>query len=50
MYVDSVNPIRWESLTQQQKDELIAYRQELLDIPQQVGFPVTIIWPDPPQI
>jgi hypothetical protein len=50
MYVDSVNIIRWEGLTQQQKDALISYRQELLDIPQQVGFPLTIIWPDPPQI
>ena len=50
IYVDIVNAVRWNGLTQQQKDELIAYRQELLDIPQQPGFPLTIIWPDPPQI
>jgi hypothetical protein len=50
MYVDNVNPIRWESLTQQQKDELISYRQSLLDVPQQPGFPNTINWPTPPQI
>jgi len=50
MYVDSVNPIRWESLTQQQKDDLISYRQALLDIPQQVGFPTSITWPIPPEV
>jgi hypothetical protein len=50
MYVDSINPIRWESLTQQQKDVLIAYRQELLDIPQQPGFPTNITWPTPPEL
>jgi DMSO/TMAO reductase YedYZ molybdopterin-dependent catalytic subunit len=28
--------------------ELAAYRQALRDIPQQPGFPVTIVWPEAP--
>lgn len=50
MYVDSVNIIRWESLTEQKKQELKDYRQALLDIPQQSGFPTNINWPTPPEI
>lgn len=50
MYVDSINIIRWESLTEQKKQELKDYRQELLDVPQQLGFPTNIDWPTPPEI
>jgi hypothetical protein len=46
--VDKINPIRWESMNQQEKDTWIAYRQALLDIPQQEDFPRTIIWPVEP--
>lgn len=48
--VDKMNAVRWETLTQQQKDNYINYRQALLDIPQQPGFPYTVTWPTPPQI
>lgn len=48
-YIDIMNAVRWESLTQQQKDEFISYRQALLDIPQQPGFPENINWPTPPE-
>lgn len=46
--VDSVNPMRWEALTDIQKDAWRAYRQALLDVPQQEGFPNNIVWPEAP--
>ena len=46
--VDSVNPMRWEAMTELQKDAWRAYRQALLDIPQQEEFPATITWPTKP--
>lgn len=48
--VDSVNPMRWEALTDVQKDAWRAYRQALLDVPQQEGFPTNIVWPEPPHV
>ena len=48
--IDNMNAVRWETLTQQQKDEYIVYRQALLDIPQQTNFPYNVIWPTPPQL
>lgn len=50
IHVDIMNAVRWESLTQQQKDDMIAYRQALLDVPQQVGFPTNITWPTLPEL
>ena len=46
--VDRVNVVWYNSLTEQQKTELQAYRQALLDVPQQSGFPENIIWPNKP--
>nr|WP_319775949.1 tail fiber assembly protein [uncultured Sphaerochaeta sp.] len=46
--VDAVNPMRWEALTDTQKDAWRAYRQALLDVPQQEGFPNNIVWPEAP--
>ena len=46
--IDSVNPMRWEALTDVQKDAWRAYRQVLLDVPQQEGFPTNIVWPKAP--
>jgi hypothetical protein len=45
-----MNAVRWSGLTEQQKNDLTSYRQALLDVPQQLGFPAIINWPDPPQI
>jgi hypothetical protein len=28
--------------------DLATYRSELLDVPQQVGFPQTVVWPTKP--
>ena len=50
IYVDTVNAVRWNGLTQQQKDELIVYRQALLDVPQQPGFPTSVTWPTHPEL
>lgn len=46
--VDSVNPMRWELFTEEQKQAWRVYRQSLLDIPQQEGFPINIVWPETP--
>tara|TARA_R110000823_G_C15744693_1_gene481231 strand:- start:7 stop:285 length:279 start_codon:yes stop_codon:yes gene_type:complete len=43
--LDNMNPIAWESLTDEVKNSWKDYRQELLDIPQQAGFPHSIVWP-----
>ena len=50
IHVDIMNAVRWESLTQQQKEDCISYRQALLDVPQQPEFPYNVTWPMPPQI
>jgi hypothetical protein len=47
--VDSVNPMRWEALTDEQKDAWRAYRQALLDVPQQEEFPNNVTWPTKPE-
>ena len=42
------NPLRWNSLSDDKKEELSEYRQALLDVPQQEGFPHNIEWPVSP--
>jgi hypothetical protein len=46
--VDRVNPIRYAELTDVQRTEIAEYRQALLDVPTQSGFPTTISWPSQP--
>ena len=46
--VDRVNPVWYAALTDQQQTELQTYRQALLDVPQQAGFPTEIDWPAKP--
>lgn len=50
-YMDKqlANPIRWNSLTDDKKAEWTTYRQELLDVPQQSGFPLSVTWPTKPE-
>ena len=48
--VDVYNPIRWEALTEEQKQLLKVYRSELLDVPQQAGFPWRVVWPTKPTL
>ena len=44
----AVNALRWASLSAEQQAEWAAYRQALLDVPQQAGFPDNITWPQEP--
>ena len=39
------NPLRWASLSSDKQNEWTVYRQALLDVPQQSGFPSTVTWP-----
>ena len=49
-YVDPfvMNPLRWADLTAEQQEEVAAYRRGLLDITDQEGFPLNVIWPTLP--
>lgn len=46
--VDRMNPVRWESMTTEEKNSWAVYRQALLDIPNQDGFPFDIEFPNQP--
>jgi Phage tail assembly chaperone protein len=46
--IDRINPVWFNSLTPEQQQDLITYRQLLLAVPQQSGFPATIDWPAKP--
>lgn len=50
LYVDSINSVRWETLSDEKKQEFINYRQALLDVPAQTGFPNEIHWPTVPEL
>jgi len=39
------NPLRWADLSSDKQNEWSTYRQDLLDVPQQSGFPSTVTWP-----
>jgi hypothetical protein len=45
--VDAIvsNPLRWADLSSDKQNEWSTYRQDLLDVPQQSGFPSTVTWP-----
>ena len=43
-----MNPLRWGALSPEEQAALATYRQELLDVPQQAGFPKTHTWPNKP--
>jgi len=42
------NPLRWTELTSDKQAEWSQYRINLLNVPQQSGFPNTITWPTKP--
>ena len=50
--VDNIvgNPLRWASFSEAQQTTWADYRQALLDVPQQAGFPNTINWPTKPTL
>ena len=43
------NALRWASLTADQQQAWADYRQALLDITQQAGFPHNVTWPSKPE-
>ena len=42
------NALRWNDMTDAKRTEWTNYRQALLDVPEQEGFPNTITWPTKP--
>jgi hypothetical protein len=44
----SSNPLRWAELDAPTQALWATYRSELLGVPQQVGFPQTVVWPTKP--
>lgn len=42
------NPLRWKGFTEAEQKDLADCRQELLDVPQQDGFPNDVEWPSKP--
>ena len=48
-HVDRFNAIRFGSLNVAEQKAWIEYRQALLNVPQQEGFPFDISWPTPPE-
>lgn len=43
------NALRWAALTAEQQQAWADYRQALLDVPSQSGFPHDIVWPIKPE-
>ena len=43
------NPLRWEQLSNVQKGEVREYRQALITIAKQKGWPLNIKWPVKPE-
>lgn len=46
--VDSLNPLQWEQMTEAQRTAWKDFRQALLDITEQSGFPFSVVWPTKP--
>ena len=48
--VDAIagNALRWATLSAEQQAAWAEYRQALLDVPQQAGFPNDVVWPVKP--
>lgn len=43
------NALRWADMTSEKQTEWSQYRTDLLNVPQQSGFPNTISWPTKPE-
>lgn len=43
------NFLRWNGMTAEQQQAWTDYRQALLDVPQQEGFPTNVVWPTKPE-
>lgn len=47
--IDTINAVRWAAMDEAQRTAWTAYRQALLDVPQQAGFPFDVSWPIKPE-
>lgn len=43
------NPLRWADMTEETQTAWAQYRLDLLDVPQQTGFPHSVTWPVQPE-
>jgi len=43
------NALRWNDMTDAKRTEWTNYRQALLDVPAQAGYPDNITWPTKPE-
>ncbi|SUA58339.1 tail fiber assembly protein [Oligella urethralis] len=43
------NPLRYAEFSEEEKSQIAAYRQALLDVPQQETFPDDVDWPAKPE-
>jgi hypothetical protein len=43
------NPLRWSEMTSEKQQEWADYRAALLQIPDQEGFPLNVVWPTKPE-
>jgi len=50
VHVDKYTAIRWSLLSADQQQKVLDYRQALLDVPQQEGFPDNVTWPEVPNL
>jgi hypothetical protein len=50
--MDSIlsNPLRWAAMSSEEQTAWTTYRQALLDVPAQSGFPESINWPTKPDV
>lgn len=46
---DRISPIWWASMTPTEQQAWLDYRQALLDVSNQPGFPTSITWPTKPE-
>lgn len=47
---DRVSPLWWAAMSLSEKAEVAEYRQALLNITDQAGYPLQIDWPPPPAL
>ena len=45
----ATNALRWAAMTDAQRQAWSDYRQALLNVPQQAGFPHNVTWPSKPE-
>lgn len=49
IYIDTINAVRWSSFSDEQKLAWQQYRDDLLNLPQQEGFPHNVVFPIKPE-